>query len=532
MSRVDHHLQHSIMGRLGSFWSRAVSSATQDQARTIATLAANAPDLIRLGVPVSKLATERRAMVHRVRVPFLDGDFVFVGPDLTDVWRSTLGLQDGTYLKVIRRHLSDQVPTSQLLVGSNGRPLGADLGHLLSVAQASEGDARIDSLYVLPIPSGVTPVVIATRHVDRVLVQGIDFEAGAGYITMRESPGSVFFAGGFTILTAIVDVRMPYDFTTQVNGPSFGSKFVAAYYKGALSRSSFERAAAQAAGLLVLEQDDTVVKVHRQSPDLVRYVFLKAGPVDVGYPHVELEAGVDYQKGHIVSNGFRIVSGGAPGWLRRAADGRTLLVEGAVSVPDLYLPSGMTMAYFVETGEGGKPHTRIHLQGEDFKLDALWSLQRNHERRTGLYLSDVVGLSPARPRVAFDMHAILETFYGPRLLLVIPDLDGAHPSYRQRLREFVLREKPVGSAVLFVEEPTGLPPAGSYEPLAPSEEFYFYGSPPGFTSGALVHGDLMLGYGAEVLVYQAASQGYPSGALLFDDSMLGYGAEVLTHQAT
>ena len=107
MSRVDHHLQYSIMGRLGSFWSRAASPATKEQARTIATLAANAPDLIRLGVPVSKMSSERRAVAHRIRVPFLDGDFVFVGPDLSDVWRSTLGLADGTYLKVVRRQLTD-----------------------------------------------------------------------------------------------------------------------------------------------------------------------------------------------------------------------------------------------------------------------------------------------------------------------------------------------------------------------------------------------------------------------------------------
>lgn len=504
MSRVDHHLQYSIMGRLGSFWSRAVSPATKEQARTIATLAANAPDLLRLGVPVSKMSSERRAAAHRIRVPFLDGDFVFVGPDLSDVWRSTLGLADGTYLKVVRRQLTDQVPASQLLTGSNGRPLGSDLGHLLSVAQATEGEDTIDSLYVLPIPTGVTPVVIATKHADRVLVQGIDFEAGSGFITMRESPGSMFFAGGFTILTAIVDVRMPYDFTMQVNGPSFGSKFVAAYYKGALSRSSFERAAAQAAGLLVLETDDTVVQARRLSADTVRYVFLRTGPVDIDYPHVELEVGVDYQKGFIVSNGFRIVGSGPSGWLRRAANGRTVLAEGAVSVPGLYLPSGLSIAYFTETGVGGKPHARVHLQGEDSQLEALWSLQRNHELATGLYLADVIGMSQARPRVAFDMHALIETFYGPRLLLVVPELQGAPPSYQRRLREFILREKPTGAVVLVAEEPVGLQPAGSYEPAGPSSELNFYGDPPtGFPPGSLLYGSFMLGHSGEVLVYRA-----------------------------
>jgi hypothetical protein len=502
MSRVDRHLQHTIMGRLGSFWSRVVNSETKDQARVIATLAANAPDLLRLNVPVTKMVGGRRALVHRMRVPFLDGDFVFIGPDLTNVWRTTLGLADGTTLGIVRRWASDQLPKSQLLVGYNGRPLGTGLGHLLAVAEAEEGAASIESLYVVPIPSGVTPIVIATRHTDRVLVQGIDFETGSGYIIMRESPGEMFFPGGFTILVSTVELRMPYDFTMQVNGPSYGSAFVSAYYKGALSVSSFERAAAQAAGLLVLEQDDTVVSVRRLTGGLTRYVFQNAGAIDVDYPHVELEAGSDYQRGFIVSNGFRVISGTAPGWLRRASGEHTLLVEGAVSIPDLYLPPGLVTAYYAETGAGGKPHTRIHLQGTPTNLDALWSFQRNHELKTGEYLADVINLSEERPRVVFDLHTVLENFYGPRLLLVLPGLGGAHQSYLNRLHEFIRREKPIGSAVLLAKEPVGLDPAGTYEPYDPLPPTIFYGNPPTLPFGALVYDEFLFGYSGEILVYQ------------------------------
>lgn len=500
MSRVDQHLQHSVMGLLGSFWSRAVTESTKSQARAIATLAANAADLRRLDVPFQKMSSESYVTVDRVRVPFLDGDFVYVGTDLTASWRSTLGLEDGTTLQIVRRDLSYPVPKSQLLIGSNGRPLGMDLGHLLAVTAGQEGETGIDSLYIIPIPAHLTPIVIATRFPDHVLVQGIDFETGPGYIIMRESPGEVFNAGGFTVLTGYQDLRLPYDFTMQVNGPAFGHQFIASYYKGSNSRASFERAAAQACGMLVLEEDDTLVQAFRLSDDTTRYVFLKRGVTDVSYPHEALEPGRDYVKGHIVSNGFRIVSGSTAGWLRRAVGDRTVSLTGVTSIPDTYLPAEMLTAYHSESG--ASPHARVVIRGTEASLLAYWWRQKQHELSTGLYLSDTIGMTAEQPRVAIDMHALIETFYGRRLLLVLPELGGAHPSYLYRLKEFVMREKPVGAAVLFAEEPVDLPPTGFYQPGGTIDGIVIYSPPTGdIPFGALEYDGHLLEYDAGILTY-------------------------------
>lgn len=504
MSRADYHLQHSIMGMLGSFWSRAVSEKTKGEARAIATQAADAPDLRRLDVPMQKLLSERRVMVERVRVPFLDGDFVVVGPDLTNVWRSSLGLVDGSTLQIIRRDLSSPIPRSQLLLGSNGRPLGSHLGHLLSVVAADEGLTGSEMLYVLPIPEGLTPIVIATRYLDRVLVQGVDFETGPGYIAMRDSPGQTFFEGGFTVLTGWQELRLPYDFTMQLNGPSYGHSFVAAYYRGSSSVASFERAAAQAAGLFVLEKDDTLLSARIVAPGVTRYTFSAEGVVDLDYPHEALTPGVDYAKGLIVSNGFRIIGYGGTGWLRRSSAGRHLNLDGVSSVPGLFLGPGLTTAYFSETGENDKPHARVQLVGSESSLVAHWSLQLNHEKAGGVYLSDVIGLSASLPKVAFDQHALLEEFYGRRLLLVLPGMDGAAPSYKKRLDEFLIREKPIGSVLVIAEEPAGLDPEGSYEPAGSINGLYEYNQAPFATPpGALVYGAEALSYDNMVLVYGA-----------------------------
>ncbi len=537
MSRVDRHLQYSVMGLLGSFWSRVATEDTRSQARALATLAANVPELRRLDVPMQKLSSTRSAMVERVRVPFLDGEFVYVGEDMARAWRQTLGLDDETTLVAVRRDLGTEIPRSHIIHGADGRPLGFGLGHLLTVEEGVGGLGSLDSLYILPIPSDLTPIIIATKFQDRVLLQGIDFETGPGYLVMRESPGELFFAGGFTVLAGMLELRLPYDFTMQVNGPAFGHTFIAAYQKGSVSQGSFEKAAAQACGLLVLEADDTLLMATRLTAEITRYIFQNLGVVDIDYPHAALEPGRDYGKGFLVGNGFRVMSGQTSGWLRRAVGDRTVSVEGVTSVPNLYLPPGMALAYYAE--EGDAPHARVHLQGNELSLVAYWALQRQHERLTGLYLADTIGMTAERPRVTVDMHALIETFYGKRLLLVLPELDGAPASYKKRLSEFVLREKPVGSAVLIAEEPTDIPDAGTFEPDGPISGFVVYDPITEIPYGALDYDGFLLAYDNEILAHvglideddetYGPPPGIPYGALEYDGWLFSYGDEIMAH---
>lgn len=500
------------MGMLGSFWSRSVAEKTKNEVRAIATLAANAPALRRLVLPMQTLTNASVATVENVRVPFLDGDFLVVGPDLTNLWRTSLQLPDGTPLRILRRNLDSSTPISQVLLGANGRPLGRHNGFLLGVLAAEdEGFTGSETLYVLPLPDGLTPVVIATKTPDRVLVQGIDFETGPNHIILRESPSSLFFAGGFTVLIGLCKVRAPYDFLRQVNGHTYGSTFIAAYYKGSGSAASFERAAAQACGLLVTEVDDTLLAVQRLSPTAVRYVFLRAGVYDVGYPHEQLSPGTNYARGHIVSNGFRLVSGGAPGWLRRASGERALRVDAATAVPGSYLMPQLVTAYYVEVGSdaaaGGArlaiPHARVQLRASEQALLGLWSRQQNHEKHHGVFLADVIGLSPSAPKVAFDMHQVLENFYQARLLLLLPEFEAFPPSFALRLQEFVRRETPMGACVLVADDPPpDLEQAGAYQPQEALEGSISYVTgPDNPVPGGLFYDPYLLAYDGEVLAY-------------------------------
>ena len=453
MSRVDYHLRHSVLGLLGSFWSRVVSRDTRPQARAVATLSANAQGLDWLETPSRKLLSEKSAPVENLTVPYLDGDFVYIGPTLTDFWRSKFDLPDGQSFSITRMNLSDATPSSVLLVSAAGRPLSSSADSLLTVRADVEGFTGSDPLYVLPMPPGVTPTVIATRIPDKVLVSGIDFEVGDGFVIMRESPGIMFRDGGITVVTGHRTLPLPYNYTMQINGDAHGHGFVAALYRGSWSKTAFERAAAQASGLLVLEQDDTLLTRQQLTATSARYVFLHAGPVVVDYPHFRLTPGKDYAKGYVVSAGFRVVGPSDPGWFRRAAGDRTCNLSGALPVDGLYLPPQDVYVGYEEVSGSGSPHAQIHLTGHPVDLRRWWLMQEHHEILHGEFYGDTLGLEESAPSRMVDFHQVVEDFYGARLLVVIPSLLPASVEFGERLREFVTREKPMGSAAVILEDP-------------------------------------------------------------------------------
>lgn len=466
--RIDRYLQFLIMGRLGSFWGRSVAKESQDQARTIASLAANSKGLAELGKPLSTVTRERRTLSFRRVVPFMDGNFVCVGESFPANNKDSITLTDGRTLQVTKVISRPGGVNSRITSGCDGRLLGEGLEEQMISSADYEASADVSSLFLLPIPKNVYPVLIETTDPARILVSGIDFEVGDGYVVMRESPSALLPSGGFVSSVAIEELPMPYDFLTQVNGATSGSKFVTAYCKGSWSASSFEKAAAQACGLFVVEEVDTLLSSLVLPSGSRRYVFLNAGTVDIDYPHSHLTPGTDYPAGFIVGADFRVVTGSEPGWLRRAAGVSTLLISDAVSLKGIYLPSASVSGYYVETGAGGKPHARLQLIGSEADLRVLWAKQLHHERETGLFLSDVIDMTPSRPRVTVDFHAMLEGFYGNRLLLIKHGLLGADLEYLRRLKEFVSREKPAGAVVLIEDlAPAGIPAPGTFEPTDP-----------------------------------------------------------------
>jgi hypothetical protein len=203
--------------------------------------------------------------------------------------------------------------------------------------------------------------------------------------------------------------------------------------------------------MLVLPHEDTLV-VSRVIDGGTRYVFEHLGVLDVFYPHDPLHPGRTYPEGFIVTDRFSIVTGHEldADWVNRLTTGATFSLDGVLPVKGLTLPHRPCLVDWVEQ-TGGKVHARVHLDGDAPKLEQYWALQKEHEVRTGVYLSDVLGMDTTTSTLTIDFAAVLAGYYGDALLVVRLGMATAAPEFKTRLRSFLQREKPLGSVLLIAD---------------------------------------------------------------------------------
>ncbi len=439
MPNADYQLRYAALGMTGSFWARQITPEAREQARVVTSLMANSGGLQRMDEPINQLLSQRRVLVENLVVPYLEGDVAFVGPDLFDYFRGVLGLEEGATIRLAK--LTDRT----IVDPGPGTPNGL---FVASVGDESDFPGT-EPLHLVPMPEGLVPLVIGTRVKDVVLVSGIDFEAREGFIVMREAPGRLFTAGGIVVLTGSKELPAPYNYTNHVDGRPYGNRFTSFYQRTSQSKTSFECAAAEAAGMLVLPVTDTVVLADAIDGG-TRYVFAILGVIDILYPHAPLTPGASYQAGHIVTDRFAIMArdGADYGWVSRAtADSGSYSLDGVLPTKGLTLPVGQVYADWTEQ-TGGKPHLRLHLTGSGGALDAFWLAQKEHELRTGNYLSDALGVTTEDAARFVDFASLLASYYGDMLLVVRLGMDYADPAYKDRLLRFLQREKPIGSVML------------------------------------------------------------------------------------
>ena len=278
----------------------------------------------------------------------------------------------------------------------------------------------------------------------KLRAQGVDFEAHDGYIALRRSPAEVLPLGHFTVIFGYERVRAPYLFSMHLDGDPYDINFVAEYYRGGRSVNAFGRAIAQAAGLYVVPQDDSVLATAAPYPGVTRYSFQNAGVVDVLYHHEALQAGTDVARGTVVGRQFKIATGGAAD--RLVLDGEFSL-DGMLPVKGLSVRPGKVRVDF-ESSHAGHPHARVHLIGADAVLEDFWERQRLHEIRTGHYLSSTLGITDEMPALDIDFIAHLRVVYGERLIVIRRGLRDADPIYKSRMDAFIDREKPLNCVIL------------------------------------------------------------------------------------
>lgn len=470
MMKVDFDLRHKLYGQQGSLWERQVDAPTRDRIRAIVSEAGNAPLLTGLDRVALSTINEERVLVEDTFFRFVDGEFATIGKQQRDYSHRRVTLDDGTQLFVGYRGLSGNSST-EAIPNSLAR-LPADFLRLIQTSPASLISDQSREWYLVPVPRDIAPVVIQSKLPGDYLVSGIDFLVFDGYIALVDPPADVLPLGVVKICTAYRKTSAANSFVLACPPTQRSNRWVANYTYKTQSIEAYRRAAAEYAGMYVVNTPDVVLNVHTMNETDCVYELAVAGVVRIEYPHKKLSKYQTLQPGHVICAKFDVVCS------RRGSDvdskrqafstwNKPISLDGILPVKGLRWDGRQLL---VESG-GSDPlsnppleHTRLMFDGPEEALSKLWYLSARRETATASYFHVAIG-SPPLP-TSVDFWEILQDFYSDQLALVIADSHG--PVINSRLWRFLVEHKPQACNVLLsIDIGTDLPVAtgSNGEPL-------------------------------------------------------------------
>lgn len=439
--RADYQLRHQLFGQQGSLWERQADDTTRTRVRRIVKAGGNASVLSELDQIAATVVNASSVLVEDVFFRFADGNFAVVGQPQRDYAFRKSVLDDGTRLHFAYRRSTTTkgnaaIPTQIALVS-------ADFLRLISAADGTFSADR--DWYLVPIPYGMTPLVIEGRGEDVFLVNGIDFTSRDGYIVMTDDPAIVLPTGLVRVCSAYRKVSPANSFVLSATPDRFSSRYLAEYTYKTQSMAAFKRAAAEYAGLYVVKEADVVLEAREVAEDVWVYGFAKAGAVEIDYIHTPLKKYQQLQPGFIISGQFDVVMSEK----NDAVDLKKLIAydwPGSVRLNGIFPVNGLTWdgKSLVEvTASGGTPkHLHLHFDGLDEDLQRLWDFQDLHETQTGVYLSNLIGLPSY-----IDFWDFLFDFYGSQLCLVL--FANHSPAINVRMWHFMLEHHPQSCNLIY-----------------------------------------------------------------------------------
>lgn len=441
--RSDYQLKHHLYGKQGTLWERQVDPDTRNRLRGIVESAGGSALLASLDVTAAAVTRRPSVLAEDVYFQFNSGNFAVVGRQQREYVFAS-GEVDEKRLHFAYREgeattLEDGTPTILARVSND----------FMRAIQSTNLTVDRD-WYLVPIPRGVTPVVIEGKDADTFLVNGVDFIAHPGYIAMTDDPEQVLPVGVVRVNAAWVETVAPAVGSLMDPGRPGVGRYLAEYAKKSQSLLAFQRAAAEYAGLYVTQAPDVVLRVVDLGGGHTAYHLADAGVIEIRYPHIPLTVNQALPAGFIVSGRFEVVAsryGGTTNLkaMASASWGHPIRLDGILPVNGLTWDgrSGVVIDS-VSSGPGGKPHLRLHFDGSEFNRGRLWEFQRLYELRTGAYLYDALS-GPALPSV-IDFWDLLETFYGAQLFLLL--FDDHSPRINVRLWRFATEQRPQGANML------------------------------------------------------------------------------------
>jgi hypothetical protein len=429
----------------------------------------------------------QRSIKEGIIIDFKDGHFVTTGTDMQAYVSSEL---DEPQYSIIQAPTYVRSNSATGTTGTNPRP------HRLSSLSVSEVAALTSDVpqllrpgvwFLIPKPSEINPITLATIKPGIELVYGIDFFTSKHFIITQLPPAEYFTAGSIVVSIGEVLFESFDAYPSDSPRTKKTRKWTNAYSKRAQSLELFRRAAAEFCGLYVLQDNDVLLNSIQLSDGSVVYAFANAGVVVIDYAHEPLTAGSAYPIGHVICDKFEIRTAESHGESFITSTGALIDLSGIFGVPVQMPEDGQVPCSFYFADSLNRPHLRLHLNASIEHLSIIWAMQMTHERMHGTSLAGELGgglehidtfPNDGTNKPEIDYAALLTGFYGNRLAMLV--IDNVPESAKFELSRFIRENSPTGSIVLIADfdaDPIVLPPEAESN-ISYESDYLYYASLP------------------------------------------------------
>lgn len=262
-----------------------------------------------------------------------------------------------------------------------------------------------------------------------LLLMNQDFISQYGYVTFFENPIKLFPKMQFFAESFIVRVPNLYNYMLQLSNVYGDVTNVIAYYRNKQTPNAFYYAAAQAAGFAVVNKN---CKILFSTPlyNGCSY-FTTAGRFDAPYLHKELQSNTEVSAGTVIGGKDLFVMCGPDDTIPNSID--RISLDGAIPINGLYAPNADI------TFDADYNYTPLYL-GDTAALNAFKQYNKQMPEVEKPIADTVNGIQYFR-----------QTACKGKTIVVCINESFIEKDMRLRLLEFIDRERPAGSVVVYAK---------------------------------------------------------------------------------
>lgn len=378
----------------------------------------------------SAVTTHVEHLDETTRLTDADSVIVGVAPEMVFYIESATVLES----LITARPANLTITDVQGLINENGDLLTDENSSILLFP--GESSADVPSTQVIRFGLTIDPDIFVTsiQLPNRRLIAGQDFISEFGKLTFSINPIQLFPTMKFMAHSFIRRIPNLYNYSLRLNDVYGPVNEVLRYYRTTQSPTAFYKAAAQAAGMAVVQEDCKILRVLPLFGGKL-YVTDK-GEYEAPYLHIWLNPGDNLAEGHIIGGEelFRLVLPEQ----QIPSSVQSISLDGILPVRGLEAPDEVIS---IQDSEGAY---RPAYKGSQEALQAYWDYLAGLEQQTGETTAVEVSEENA-------IRHLQQKVCSGRLLIAC--INFQHMSYgmQQNLLTFMRREVPVGSVLTTAE---------------------------------------------------------------------------------